>query len=257
MNINTRLVLWCCSALFFLVTIYGCSPATPVDPAEKPDAATALKILQEGNIRFYTGKAEHPHTDTARLQLAGKKDQGKYAYATVLTCSDSRVPVEMIFDAGVMDIFVIRVAGNVCNIDEAGSIVYGLTHVHTPLLVVLGHSRCGAVAAAAQAKNGNVDGLERNIQPLVTSIIPAVNRARQDHPDVQGDAIVPYATEENVWLSIENLFMKSPAVRSLVTGGNVKVVGAIYDVGTGKVTWLPEALPREILKRVEAASANE
>jgi len=86
------------------------------------------------------GKSNYPHTDAARLIQAGKENQGDHAYATVITCSDSRVPVEHIFDAGIMDIFVIRVAGNVCDVDEIGSIEYGLAHVHTPVLVVLGHT---------------------------------------------------------------------------------------------------------------------
>ena len=88
--------------------------------------------------------------EVERLIQAGKESQGDHAYATVITCSDSRVPVERVFDAGVMDIFVIRVAGNVCDVDEVGSIEYGLAHVHTPVLVVLGHTQCGAVTAVTK-----------------------------------------------------------------------------------------------------------
>ena len=103
-----------------------------------------------GNIRFVEGKSQHPHTDSARLIQAGKENQANHAYATVITCSDSRVPVERIFDAGIMDTFVIRVAGNVIDTDEAGSIEYGLAHVNTPVLVVLGHTQCGAILATLE-----------------------------------------------------------------------------------------------------------
>ena len=92
----------------------------------KPSPDEVVTMLKEGNERFVNGKSLHPHGDKARLLKAGRENQGDYAYATVITCSDSRVPVEMIFDAGIMDIFVIRVAGNVCDTDEAGSIEYGL-----------------------------------------------------------------------------------------------------------------------------------
>jgi carbonic anhydrase len=223
------------------------------DAVKKPSPDEVLKMLKEGNKRFYTGKAIHPNADKARLKLAGSEDQGKYAYATVITCSDSRVPVELIFDAGVMDIFVIRVAGNVCDTDEIGSIEYGLGHVHTPVLVVLGHTQCGAVTAVTRALNGQGHKLERNIVPLINNIIPAVEKAKAEHKDLHGDAVIPYAIEENVWLGIHDLFMQSPEARNMVKEGKAKVVGAIYDVGTGKVKWLPEEKVAQILKEVEAS----
>ena len=225
--------------------------------AAKPTPAAVLKLLQEGNARFVAGKATYPHADAARLALAGQADQGDHAYATVITCSDSRVPVELLFDAGVMDLFVIRVAGNVCDTDEIGSIEYGLAHVRTPVLVVLGHTRCGAVTAVAQAADGAAHRLERNIPPLVDNIAPAVKRAQAAHPDAQGNAIVPFAIEENVWQGIADLFRRSPAVRTLVKDGKALVAGALYDVGTGKVAWLPAPKVNEILARVEASADKE
>lgn len=244
----------CCLILFIqLIPLVGAAE----HQVRKPGPDEVLKMLREGNERFYSGKATYPHTDVARLALAGKEDQGKYAYATVIACSDSRVPVELIFDAGVMDIFVIRVAGNVCDTDEIGSIEYGLAHVHTPVLVVLGHTQCGAVTAVTHALHGEAHRLERNIPPLVDNIIPAVERAMEQHKGVHGDAIIPYAIEENVWQGIEDLFMKSPAVRHMVKEGKANVVGAIYDVGTGKVKWLPAENVDQILKRVEASPEKE
>ena len=224
---------------------------------KKPSPDKVIKMLQEGNERFYSGKATYPHTSVARLKFAGEEDQGKYAYATVISCSDSRVPVELIFDAGVMDIFVIRVAGNVCGTDEIGSIEYGLAHVHTPVLVVMGHTQCGAVTAVTHAVHGKGSKLERNIPPLVSKIIPAVKQVINQHKEIHGDDIIPYAIEGNVWQSINDLFMKSPAVRNIVKEGRAKVVGAIYDVGTGKVNLLPLERVDKILKKVEDSPEKE
>ncbi len=223
----------------------------------KPGPDEVLQHLQAGNKRFYSGKASHPQADAARLALAGRENQGDYAYATVIACSDSRVPVELIFDAGIMDIFVIRVAGNVCDVDEIGSIEYGLAHVNTPVLVVLGHTQCGAVTAVTQAVQGHDHKLERNIPALVDNIVPAVQRAIEKHADVHGEAIIPYAIEENVWQAVEDLFTNSPAVRAIVKENRAKVVGAIYDVGTGKIEWLGTEKVVEIMKRVEASPTKE
>lgn len=232
-----------------LMSIAGCSD-TPKNQKPSPDAV--IKMLQQGNDRFVSGKSMHPNMDKKRLIQAGKENQGDYAYATVITCSDSRVPVELVFDAGVMDVFVIRVAGNVCDTDEVGSIEYGLAHVNTPVLVVLGHTQCGAVTAVTLAIQGKGHALELNIPPLVDNIEPAVLRAMEIYPHAKGDEIIPLAIEENVWIGIRDLFMKSPASRQLVKDGKVKVVGAIYDVGTGKINWLKEAKVTNILHEVEA-----
>ncbi|MBN1931533.1 MAG: carbonic anhydrase [Desulfobacterales bacterium] len=246
-NILTAVCVIFVILLFILTTGTGNH-----DVAEKPSPDEAINMLKAGNQRFVEGKSEYPHTNAARLEQAGKENQGDHAYATVITCSDSRVPVELIFDAGIMDIFVIRVAGNVCDVDEIGSIEYGLAHVNTPVLVILGHTQCGAVTAVTHAVHGTGHALERNIPPLVDNIEPAVKRAMAAHPDIHGDEIIPYAIEENVWKGIEDLFMNSPASRNIVNDGKAKVVGAIYDVSTGKVSWLPEEKSIEILKKVEA-----
>lgn len=219
--------------------------------AQKPSPDEIIQMMKDGNVRFSSNKALNPQCDSARLIQAGKENQGDYAYATVLSCSDSRVPVERIFDAGVMDIFVVRVAGNVVDTDEAGSIEYGLSHVNTPVLVVLGHTQCGAVTAVTNAVQGHGHALEVNIPPLVEHIEPAVKRAMVTNPTVAPADIIPYGIEENVWQGIEDLFMKSPSSRQIVKSGKAKVVGAIYDVGTGQVKWLPEAKVGEILKKVE------
>ena len=224
--------------------------------AAKPSPDEAIAMLKAGNGRFVSGQSQHPNTDAARLAQAGTENQGDHAYATVITCSDSRVPVERVFDAGVMDTFVIRVAGNVCDTDEVGSIEYGLAHVRTPVMVVLGHTQCGAVTAVTHAICGTGHALERNIPPLVDNIQPAVKRAMAKYPYIHGDHIIPLAIEENVWQGVEDLYMSSPSTRNLVKSGKVKVVGAIYDVSNGKVYWLDESNSAKIFAAVEADPAK-
>lgn len=248
MNQTVRTILLAC-----LCAGLSLGTALAADKVEKPSPNAALNKLKDGNLRFVNGAATRPNCDPRRLAQAGTESQADHAYATVISCSDSRLPVETIFDAGVMDIFVIRVAGNVVDTDEAGSIEYGLAHVNTPVLVVLGHTQCGAVTAVTHAVHGHGHPLERNIPPLVDNIEPAVKRAIAANPKLEGDKVIPAAIEENVWQGIEDLFMTSPATRDLVKSGKVKVVGAIYEVGTGKVNWLPEVKTSEILAKVEAS----
>ncbi|MCB2190313.1 MAG: carbonic anhydrase [Deltaproteobacteria bacterium] len=243
------------AALITLLSLLLASP--PPALAQKaliePTPQQALAMLKAGNARFLAGEPLREHQDAARIQLADISNQAEYAYATILSCSDSRVPLEHIFDAGIMDLFVVRVAGNVAQTDEVGTIEYGLAHVKTPLLVVLGHTRCGAVAAVAAAAQGNRLTLERNIPPLVEPIFPAVQAAMKAHPQVKGAQIVPYAIEQNVWQAISDLFLMSPATREMVTAKKVMVVGAIYDLAHGKVRWLPQD---QVAKLLQAAEKN-
>ncbi|MCC7203620.1 MAG: HAMP domain-containing protein [Phycisphaeraceae bacterium] len=229
--------------------------AQAAGPGIGPDEA--LTRLKDGNERFVAGAVQRPHTDTARRQLASTENQGNHAYATVLSCSDSRVPVEVLFDTGIMDVFVIRVAGNVADTDEIGSIEYGLAHVKTPLLVVLGHTQCGAVTAVIQALEGHGHPLERNIPDLVKNIEPAARRALEASEAANDTAhVVDRAVEENVYQSIHDLFKASPATRELVKAGKVKVIGAVYELETGKVRWLDPARSEQLLAKSEADPAR-
>jgi carbonic anhydrase len=213
----------------------------------KPSPERALGLLREGNGRFVRGESRHPHTGSDRLRLAGSVDQADHAYATVIACSDSRVPVELIFDAGVMDLFVIRVAGNVCSTDAIGSIEYGVTHVHTPVVVLLGHTKCGAVTTVSGIVQGTGMKLEHNIPPILAPIYPAVEAARRRCPAARGEALAGAAAEENVWIGIERLFLQSPGTRRLVREGRIVVTGAMYDIYTGEVAWLPQERVGQIL----------
>lgn len=245
------------SVLIAVMLSVGLFAAGEGKTVKKPHPDKIIQMLKDGNKRFYTGKSTFPNISAKRLKQAGSENQGDHAYATVISCSDSRVPVELIFDAGVMDIFVIRVAGNVCDSDEVGSIEYGLAHVNTPVFVVLGHTQCGAVTAVTKCVEGHKCKFEKNIPGLVDNIIPAVKRAKSMRKGLKGKDLVPHAIEENVWQGVNDLFMKSPVARELVKKGKVKVVGAIYNVGNGKVEWLPEKNVAEILKKVEASPEKE
>lgn len=199
-------------------------------PAEGPSGAEAFRLIHEGNVRFVQGTMIHPNI-TAQRRLSTAKD-GQKPMATILACSDSREPIELIFDQGIGSLFIVRVAGNVANEDEIGSIEYGAGHLHTPLIIVLGHSSCGAVTAAV--KNAEVSG---SIPRLINSIKPAVQKASQT-PQKDVEALVNASIRENVFLSMENIFTKSSEVRELVHAGVLSVIGGIYHLDTGTVEWL-------------------
>nr|MCU0688571.1 carbonic anhydrase [Phycisphaerales bacterium] len=173
-------------------------------------------------------------------------------FVSILTCADSRIPVERVFDRGVGELFVVRVAGNVTNTGLTGTLEYGVGHLHTPLLVVMGHSKCGAVKATidtmspAKAGGGHAAGggeghaLPPNIEALVASIRPAVERAQKQHPTAEGAELQNLAVRENVWQTIFDLYQNSPDLVKMVDSGKLTVVGAVLDVSTGKVEWMGE-----------------
>lgn len=192
---------------------------------------TAIQMLQDGNGRFISGRMLHPNLDESRRETTFSN--GQHPFATIIACSDSRVPVEILFDRGIGDIFTVRVAGNVADVDEIGSIEYGVDHLNTPLLVVLGHVRCGAVTAVA--RNSEVHG---SIQSLVDNIIPAITITRANHPGLSGEAFIYEAVKTNVWQTVDDLFKNSTVAREKVRSGALRVIGAIYNIKTGDVSWL-------------------
>lgn len=206
----------------------------------------ALALLCEGNTRFAEGRPLHPHADKERLDLAATSDQGAHAMATVVSCSDSRVPVEVIFDAGIMDLFIIRVAGNICGPSEAASVEYGVTHVHTPLLLILGHSQCGAVTAACKLALAGQEA-PPGLAPVLDQVLPAEVRRDVAECGEQIETVVAAQTEANVWRTLRDVFRASPDVREAVAAGKVKAAGAIYELETGRVRWLPDEPVHAIL----------
>jgi carbonic anhydrase len=198
--------------------------ASEKSPAVSPD--TALARLVDGNERFVAGTTTHPDQSVERrTELAG----GQQPFAIVLTCSDSRVPPELIFDQGIGDLFVIRNAGNLLDDHVIGSIEYAVEHLHTTLVVVLGHTKCGAVSAAVAG--GEVPG---HLKSIVDSLESAVAMAKKK----PGDA-VDNAVRINARLSAAALAQTGPIIGEAVTAGQVKIVAARYDIATGQVEFLP------------------
>lgn len=222
----TRLSRGYCS---FTLAVTLVVPAVSAAENLMPEAALARLI--EGNARFAGGKLDYPHCDAARRKECA--EGGQHPFATVLTCSDSRLAVENIFDQGIGDVFVVRVAGNVADTDEIATIEYGVGHLHTPLLVVLGHSRCGAVNAACAG--GHLEGF---LPFLIDNIRPAVEQVRTASPALKGDALVDACVQANVMQSLADVLRRSAEVRSLVASGKLQAVGAVYDLETGRVRWL-------------------
>lgn len=193
-------------------------------------AAEALKMLQEGNARYLEGKPRHPHQDAARRALT--HGQGQHPFVTMLACADSRVPPEIIFDQGIGDLFVVRVAGNVAATDEIGSMEYAVDHYSTPV-VVLGHTQCGAVTAVVENAK-----LPPNIAALVAPIKPAAVKAIEDNPGAAKEALVNAAVKNNVFQAMEDVLENSPLIKAAVKAGKTRLVGAVYELDTGKVQWL-------------------
>lgn len=194
-------------------------------------ADDAMRLLKAGNERYISGDAKRPHQGADRRAETAKN--GQHPFATVLGCSDSRVPVETLFDQGVGDLFVVRTAGNVAGPDELASIEYGVGHLGTPVVLVLGHTGCGAVTAVVE--NAHAGG---NLPAVLNQIRPAVAKAKAGRPTSGGGDILSKAIKANVWLVMENILRKSAEVRAAVKDGRALLVGGIYNLSTGKVEWL-------------------
>jgi carbonic anhydrase len=200
-------------------------------PAPPPAAATAeqsLQLLKEGNARFVAGESHHEGYTARRLELVA----GQSPFAIVLGCSDSRVPIETVFDQLPGNLFVVRVAGNFLDENGLASIEYSVAVLGSSLIVVLGHSGCGAVDATLQyLRNGTVQ--PGHIQRLVTAIEPAAAAVRDKDGDWWDNAV-----EENVRLNVASMTHRSTIVADAVKSGAVRVVGGVYDLHGGKVSFL-------------------
>jgi carbonic anhydrase len=204
-------------------------PAPPeVQTRESQSAMTpavALERLREGNQRFASNTSKQRNWSVK----VGATASGQFPFAAVLGCMDSRVPTEIVFDQGIGDVFTLRVAGNVVNDDEVGSLEYAVK-VGSKLIVVLGHTGCGAVKGAIdRVQLGNLTGLLAKIQPAVAAA----------HCDSSSDpACVNRVAELNVRQAVKAIRGKSPYLRKYLDEGRVMLVGALYDVATGKVAFL-------------------
>jgi len=189
------------------------------------NAAEALQRLLDGNQRYVAGRAVRPNQTTARrATVAG----GQHPFAAILGCSDSRVPPEIVFDQGLGDLFVVRLAGNVADPVALDSLDYAVTHLGARLILVLGHERCGAVTAAVEGHEEPGD-----VGPMLAELRAAVaaSKALPGNP-------VANAIRANVDLTVDNLRTSKP-LSAMVASGQLKIVGGTYHLATGKVEMLP------------------
>lgn len=214
-----------------MLRVAGAEPRAGVGSKTPPriNGDEALRELIAGNERFAGGRPNNPRRSPADFrQLA----EGQNPFAMVIGCADSRVAPEILFDVGKGDIFVVRVAGNVVSGAGAvvkGSIEYAVAELNVPLILVLGHSNCGAVKAAMAHLNAK-DSLPGAINDLVELIKPAVERSKSESADPLSSAI-----RKNVQIGIERLKGLEPILATAVKEGKLKIVGGVYDLRTGKV----------------------
>ncbi len=194
---------------------------------------SALDMLKAGNARFLSQKMVKRDL-TAQIR---ETSTGQYPFATVLSCIDSRVPVETIFDMGIGDLFSARVAGNVINDDLLGSLEFACKLAGTKLLVVLGHSSCGAVKGACDGVYmGNLTSLLNKIQPAVRAVEEPGDMKKRNSKNLR---FVDAVAIKNVELTLGEIRYKSPILKDLEDLGEIRMIGAFYRIETGEVTWLP------------------
>jgi len=197
------------------------------DIQENLTPAKAHQILVEGNGRFVQNVKAQRNLKDQVLETS----EGQFPFAVILSCIDSRVPAELVFDQGIGDIFSIRVAGNIINEDVLGSMEYGCKVAGSKIVVVMGHTKCGAVNAACN----NVE--LGNITPLLSKIKPAVELIRKGDEPMEESAIEEVAVK-NVNLSISQIRRESPILAEMEENGEIELVGAVYSVSSGQVEFI-------------------
>lgn len=192
----------------------------------------AIEILKEGNKRFVANSK----ADRNLLEQVSDTASGQYPFATILSCIDSRVSAELIFDQGVGDIFSARVAGNIVNEDLLGSIEFACKLAGTKVVVILGHTACGAVKGACDdAKMGNLTILLDKIKPAVNAVTEPSDPSMRTSKNIDfvNDVVV-----KNVHMTLDNTRSMSPVLKEMEDNGEIKIVGAMYDIKNGKVSFL-------------------
>lgn len=191
----------------------------------------SLQFLKEGNRRFQANLKENGNV----LEQINETTEGQYPFATVLSCMDSRVPTELVFDQGLGDIFCIRIAGNFVNDDVLGSMEFACKLAGTKLVVVLGHTNCGAIRAACEhARMGNLTGIIDRLEPSVNAVKePKDEKLRNSH----NLEFVDRVSEQNVLLTIENIRNNSDILFEMEKNAEIKIIGAMYDITTGGVSF--------------------
>ena len=202
-----------CMIMILAALLCGCA-SNEAETASSAQPQTPMEQLIAGNEAYRTAANEK----TSQERRTDTAENGQHPYAVVVTCSDSRVPAELIFDAGIGELFVIRTAGNVIGSYELGSIEYGVEHLHAPLVVVMGHTNCGAVAAA----------LEGEAHGHIADIVNEISECLPENCEAE------HAERLNVENSIAEI-RSSHIIQELETEGKVSIIGAIYDIETGNV----------------------
>lgn len=228
--------LTCCESVEAEEAATATSPTKSgkADSHESVDADEALARIQAGNARFVAGKSIHPH-ETTDWRRSLENDQ--HPFAVVLGCADSRVPPELILDQGLGDLFVVRVAGNVVDTDVIASVEYAIDHLGTELILVMGHSHCGAVTATLDYL-ADVESEPAEVVSLLYRIEPAFSGIPDDLPRQQQ---IDLAVKRNVSIAVRRL-SRVPDLHRRVNAGKVKIVGGVYDMHTGKLGILPASL---------------
>ncbi len=192
----------------------------------------SLTFLKEGNLRFQNNLKANRNL----LEQVNDTSDGQFPFATILSCIDSRVSAELVFDQGLGDIFSVRIAGNFVNEDILGSMEFACKLAGTKLIVVLGHTSCGAVKGACDnAKMGNLTKLLEKITPAVNAVTEPKDISLRNSKNLE---FVDTVSEKNVLLTIERIHNESPILTEMEKNGEIKIVGAMYDVNTGTVNFI-------------------
>lgn len=191
----------------------------------------ALQFLKEGNLRFQNNLKANRNL----LEQVNDTSEGQFPFATILSCIDSRVSAELVFDQGLGDIFSVRIAGNFVNEDILGSMEFASKLAGTKLIVVLGHTSCGAVKGACDdAKMGNLTGMLAKIKPAVESVSEPKDEGQRNSKNLD---FVDAVAEKNVTLTIDNIRNMSPILKEMEYNNEIDIVGAMYDINTGAVSF--------------------
>ena len=230
------------ATLLLLLALTGCSTSAPTSTPQRRDLAAlkaeqaaltpaqVLAALRRGNERFASGKPEPRDMLHDQQTTAG----GQFPHAVLLSCIDSRAPAEFVFDAGIGDLFNARIAGNVANNDIVGSMEFACAAAGAKLVLVMGHTSCGAVKGACDhVQLGNLTGLLDKIQPAVEAV-----RNVPGERNSTNSKFVEAVSEANVRLTVARIRELSPILRDLESAGKIQIVGCLYDLGTGRVQFL-------------------
>ncbi|WP_289044584.1 carbonic anhydrase family protein [uncultured Olleya sp.] len=189
----------------------------------------SLQFLKEGNQRFQSNLKANRNL----LEQVNDTSEGQFPFATILSCIDSRVSAELVFDQGLGDIFSVRIAGNFVNEDILGSMEFGCKLAGTKLVVVLGHTSCGAIKGACDhAEMGNLTKLIEKINPAVNAVTEPKDEGQRNSKNL---AFVDEVSKKNVELTIDRIHAESPILSEMEKNGEIKIVGAMYDINTGAV----------------------